>query len=69
MSEGNILAEDDPLDTFNRCGVGRRGDRVVILRFRAEMSTREAVNLAAWLMALTGEDDEFTRVLQAARNT
>jgi hypothetical protein len=61
---------DDDL-TFNRFGVGIRGREpcVVVLRLRAEMSRREAVNLAAWLVALTDEDDEFKRILQAARNS
>jgi len=61
---------DDDLD-FNAAGVGRRGARVVILKWRAEMSTREAVNLAAWLVALgdADADDEFKRILEAARNS
>lgn len=61
--------EDDDDNTFNRCGVGMRGERVVILRFRAELSKREAVNLAAWIVALADEDEEFKRLLQAVRNT
>jgi hypothetical protein len=64
------MDEADDVDTFNRFGVGMRGgERMVILRFHAELSKREAVNLAAWLVAVAGEDDEFKRVLQAARNT
>jgi hypothetical protein len=60
---------DDDL-TFNRFGVGMRDrDRIVVLRLRAEMSRSEAVNLAAWLVALTDEDDEFKRILQAARDS
>lgn len=56
-------------NVFNRCAVGMRGERVVILRFRAELSKLEALNLAAWIVALADDDDEFKNLLQAVRNT
>jgi hypothetical protein len=41
----------------------------VILRFRAELSKPEALNLAAWIVALADDDDEFKDLLQAVKNT
>ena len=59
----------DEDDVFNRCGVAMRGERVLILSLRAEMSKQEALNLAAWLVALADDDGEFKTLLQAVRNT
>lgn len=60
----------DDIDTLNRSLVGVRGDRVVIGRFRAELSKAEALNLAAWLVALAEDEDHaFGPVLEAVRNT
>ncbi len=60
---------DDDVDTMNRQGVGMRGERVVILSLRADFSKGEALNLAAWIVALADEDGAFARLLRAVRNT
>lgn len=60
---------DDQVDTFNHYRVGRQGERVVILHFHAAISKSEALNLAAWLVTVVGDDEEFARVLQAVQNT
>jgi hypothetical protein len=67
--EGRAVMADDDIDTLNRYMVGSRGERVVIVRLRAEMSKAEALNLAASLVAIVGEAEEFKRVLQAVMNT
>lgn len=64
------MCDVDPIETFNRYGVGRRGARIVIMGLRAELSKDEALNLAAWLVALAEEHDgEFAGLLEAVRNT
>lgn len=65
------MTQDDDIDTTNLYGVGLRGERVVILRLRAELSKREALNLAAHLAALAEEDDleRFNRLLHAVRES
>ncbi len=65
--------DDDEIEPFNRHGVAVRGvgdERILILAWRAEMSKREALNLAAWLVVLAEEHDgEFARHLEAVRHT
>jgi len=61
------------LDTLNHFGVGSTGDRLVILlapaRNRALTNT-EALNLAAWLLAMTGAPRaEFLALVEAIENT
>jgi len=65
------MSDDIELDTVNRFIVGVRGnERVVILRWRVEVSKAEALNLAAWLVALAEEHDgDFARLLDAVQNT
>lgn len=55
------------IDTLNRFFVGARGDKVVILKFRTEISREEALNLAAWLVAIADHDGEFEMTLAAVR--
>lgn len=58
------------MDTLNRFGVGVHGENVVFLKPVPLQITREqALNLAAYLVALADRDGEFDKVLQAIRNT
>jgi len=67
------MAADDEIEPFNKFGVAVRGidgERVLIMALRAEMSKREALTLAAWLVVLAEEHDgEFARHLEAVQNT
>ena len=49
--------------------VGAQGDAIVVMRPVPPKMTREqALNLAAWIVAITDED-EFAKVLKAVCNT
>jgi hypothetical protein len=60
------VPEDGP-DTTNDSFVGVQGDRIVILRPRARMTKPEALRLAAWLVVLADEDQQFSVLLDAVR--
>lgn len=50
--------------------VGTRGDNITIMAFGRELTREQALNLAAWLVALTDPlGDEFQRYLEAVCNT
>ena len=58
------------IDTLNRFLVSVNGaDNIVLLRWRQVISKSDALNLAAWLVALADDEDHFLAVLQAVRNT
>lgn len=60
------------IDTFNKFGVGIRGDGavVVLVPLRNGITKADAVLLAAWLLTLSGETEgEFIRVLNAVQGT
>lgn len=57
------------IDTANRFLVGARGDDLVILRFARSVTKEEALNLAAWLVALADSKGEFPAILEAVQNT
>ena len=52
----------------NALGVGIRGDKVVIVWSKSVMSQAEAINMAAWIVALT-DKEEFERVLEDVMRT
>lgn len=57
------------MDTNNRFFVGKNGDRVIIMKAAVgALSRDDALNLAAWIVALTDED-EFRKHLKAIQNT
>jgi hypothetical protein len=60
-----------PIDATNKFSVGYRGDNIVYaLRCLPSMhriSKPEAINLAAYLVALADSDGQFERLLEAAR--
>lgn len=59
------------MDVPNKFVVGSSGDRIRILRLQADMTPDEALNLAAWLVALADGQgkDKFEEVLAAVQNT
>lgn len=56
-------------DTTNQFMVGGFGEFVTVLRFSTQITRKEALNLAAWLVAIADRDDEFSDLLEAVRST
>jgi hypothetical protein len=64
------MAKDREIDTFNKWGIGCRGEQLVIMRPPQVFSKEEALLLAAWLATLADlGGEEFPRYLEAVRNT
>ena len=59
------------IDTVNTFLVARQGDAVIVQNPRRRMTPDEALNCAAWLVALAEHDAQhaFDDVLKAIRNT
>lgn len=57
------------IDTFNKFLVGMKGDNVTIMRMSPLMTKQDALLLAAYLVALADDDNEFAEVLKAVQNT
>lgn len=64
------MSEDNGVPPFNRQFVGRRGDTVTVAAPQAVMTRREALEQAAWLVAVAqgSDDSEFQRILDWVRN-
>lgn len=62
---------DSDIDTFNYQFVGSMGDTVMVLSPKQQMTKTEALTHAAWLVlvAADGDTDEFTRILDACKDT
>jgi len=60
-----------PIDTGNNQAVGLRGNRIVVLAAKIEMSADEAVLHAAWLVTMAQHNATviFEDVLEAVQNT
>lgn len=58
-----------PLDTRNDSMVGLKGDNIAILALRVECDKAKALRLAAWIVALADDNDEFAALLEAVKNT
>ena len=56
-------------DTANHFGVSVQGDSIVILMFQQRLSREQALNLAAWLVALADQENQFPKLLEAVQNT
>jgi hypothetical protein len=59
----------DLIDTTNDSLVGILGDGIVIAKMRPRLTKAEALRLAAWIVAIADDDDEFPKLLQAVQNT
>lgn len=57
------------IDTTNWQLVGLMGDRITCVRLRFALSKSEALNLAAWLVAMADDDDAFGALLKAIQNS
>jgi hypothetical protein len=56
-------------DTANHFGVSVAGNLIVTLRGGLVFTREEALNLAAWIVALADREDKFPTLLAAVRNT
>ena len=56
-------------ETGNIQLVSVQGDRIWILNPKRDMSRQEALNLAAWLVALANSGSEFVDTLRAIQAT
>jgi hypothetical protein len=57
-------------DTTNRFMVSMRGDGLLVPIRPVQILTKDdALNLAAWLVAMADDNDEFPVLLEAVRNT
>lgn len=59
----------EPIDTTNRFLVGVQGEQIAILKLGRSMSKDDALNLAAYLVALADDDGTFPSILAAVQNT
>jgi hypothetical protein len=61
----------EEIDTRNRFLVGGQGDDVVImLPVSGRIRRADALNLAAWIVAIADPlDDAFSKILEAVRKT
>jgi hypothetical protein len=57
------------IDMMNKFMVGVQGERISIGNPQPFMSRSDALNLAAWLVAVADLDNEFALVLDKVRNT
>jgi hypothetical protein len=68
-----ISAPKKEIDTFNKWGVstlGRDGLSLLVPAATERMTYDEALTLAAWLVAMAGDDEiRFAEILDAVRNT
>ena len=65
-----MFEPEDEVDTSNYQLVSRRGDEVIILAPRLKMTEDEALLHAAWLLVMSGDDEEkFQKIVRAVKNT
>ncbi len=58
------------INTANQFLVARQGDKYVIMvPTAAPMTEGEVLGLAAYLVAITGNDERFQEILEAVKNT
>lgn len=58
------------VDTGNRNGVAKQGDNIVILFAKSKYTDDEALNLAAWILALLYDrKEEFDELLAEVLDT
>ena len=62
--------EDTEIDTFNKFLVAGGGDGLVFLKpVPLRLSEADALLLAAYLVTMVGDDEQWGRVLKAVQNT
>jgi hypothetical protein len=57
------------IDTSNDSVVAVNGKCIVVMGMKPILSREQALRLAAWIVALADEKDEFPALLEAVRNT
>lgn len=58
------------IDSMNKFLVGGAGDDIIFFRpLPQRLRPEDALLLAAWIVAIVGDEDEFLRVLHAVQNT
>lgn len=64
MSEAEMVVE-------NRFGIGRRvsGEYIFLLPVPRTISEDDALQLAAWIVAMHADDDKWQQMLERVRNT
>lgn len=55
-------------DTTNNGLVGLQGDMIVFLKPVGKLTKAEALNLAAWMVVLADDEDNFPALLDAVKN-
>lgn len=58
----------EDVDTTNDCFVGVQGDSIVFLRSPNKLSKQRALVLAAWIVCLADDNDDFGTVLEAVQS-
>jgi hypothetical protein len=56
-----------PID--NTCGVGKSGDVYVFLMPPKVLSEHDALVLAAYIVAMAGDEEKWQRILEAVQNS
>lgn len=56
------------MNTQNLFLVGANAFGITILKFGKVLSEEEALNLAAYIVAMTGKEEEFKKLLEAINN-
>lgn len=57
------------IDTSNNQFVGICGDTISVMMPKTQMTKKEALLHAAWLVAMADENGEFNKILEAVYNT
>ena len=56
------------MDTLNKFGVGVQGEHIIISFPKAVLTKAEALNLAAYLVLLVDDNNEFEQLLKETAN-
>ena len=70
--EAEILGKTyslEELDTVNLFAVGVHGEDIVVLAPARNLTKEGALNLAAWLVAVSGEEEKFAALLERVMQT
>ena len=57
------------INTLNEQMVSARGDKIIVMRPLREMSSDQALVLAAYLVSMVGDDARWEETLKAVQNT
>lgn len=57
------------MDTTNDFAVSTMGEKIIIMRLNAVLTKAEALRMAAWLVSLADDKNQFNEVLDAVQNT